>query len=295
MILLFLSLFNFAFSSTIIAHKGLTNPFSFEAAGCHTRNLTSIDHHYVENTLPSIMEAYRLGADVVEIDLRLTKEGELVLYQGQSLDCQSNKQGMLWHFSLAELKTVRPDWNLSADDGKSYPWRKRTPVYIPSFHDLLKVNGCRPLMLNPKDQHHHEAVMIVKNLLPLKCDWKKFSFWGSVETYQYIKKNIPDFGPFIPNHHHMDNCLKSYAAWGAFGYWPPVCKKEVLSIDVRNIPWDLWQWPGGFTEIARKNGSQVWAYGANDNDKLRRYYLSLDGIITSLIYRSLDVTPLPAP
>lgn len=295
MIFLFLSLFNLAFSSTLIAHKGVTNPFPFEEGGCHTRNFSSLDHYYVENTLPSIMEAYRLGADVVEIDLRLTKEGDLVLYQGLSLDCQSDKKGILWHHTLAELKKIRPDWELSADNGKTFPWRKRKPLHIPSFDDLLKVNACRPLMLNPKDQHPQEAVMIVKKLLPLKCDWKKFLFWGSVETYDYIKKNIPDFGPFIPNHIHMNNCLKAYAAWGAFGYWPAECRKPVLLVDVRSVAWDLWQWPYGFKEMANKHGSEVWAYGVNDNDTLRRYYLSLDGIITSLIYRSLDVTPMPYP
>lgn len=236
-----------------------------------------------------------MGADVVEVDFRLTKEGELILFQMENLECQTNGEGLVRNRTVQELKKIRADWNLSADGGVTYPWRTKAPTYISSLTDLLKKNGCRPLMLNPKDKKHQEAVALVKGLKPLNCDWSQFSYWGSMDTYQYIKKHLPGFGPFIPNQYFMYLCTEAYKSLGAFGIWPDACRKEVIQIDLKNLDWKVWGWPFDFLKLAHKNGSKVWVYGANDNQLLRTYYPIVDGIITSSLYRALDEVPSQVP
>lgn len=283
------------YSATVVAHKGLTNPFPYEQGGCHAQNLSSIDHHYIENTIASVEESFRMGADVVEVDFRLTKDKRLVLFQMETLDCQTNGKGRVDSFTASELTKIRTDWNLSSDGGKTFPWRSRRPQYIETFNDLLKVTGCRPLMLNPKDKKIEEAIAIVKALKPMNCDWSKFAYWGGMETYQFLKKELPGFGPFIPNPYFMFLCNEAYKGLGAFGIWPDVCKKDVIQVDLKELTWNLWGWPFEYIKLARQNGSKVWVYGANDNQLLRTYYPLVDGVITSSLYRALDEVPAPAP
>lgn len=64
-----------------------------------------------ENTVASIEEAIRSGADYVEMDLRTTKDGRLVLSHDASVDRMTNGKGMvkeLTYAQMAELK-VGPD------------------------------------------------------------------------------------------------------------------------------------------------------------------------------------------
>ncbi|AXE23220.1 glycerophosphodiester phosphodiesterase [Streptomyces globosus] len=54
------------------------------------RTLTAVahrgdPHRFPENTLPSIRSAFALGADAVEVDVRLTRDGEAVLLHDETL------------------------------------------------------------------------------------------------------------------------------------------------------------------------------------------------------------------
>ena len=60
----------------IAAHRGVHQTYSREHLEPHTCTAERIfepTHRYLENTLPSMAAAFRLGADVVEIDVHATR------------------------------------------------------------------------------------------------------------------------------------------------------------------------------------------------------------------------------
>ena len=59
-----------------------------------------------ENTLAALEAAWRTGATVAEIDVRMTRDGELVLIHDRTLDRTSNGQGLVSARTLAELDDV---------------------------------------------------------------------------------------------------------------------------------------------------------------------------------------------
>lgn len=59
-----------------------------------------------ENTLPALEEAVRLGAHMVELDLALTRDGEIVLMHDTTVNRTTNGKGRVLDFSLAELKQL---------------------------------------------------------------------------------------------------------------------------------------------------------------------------------------------
>jgi glycerophosphoryl diester phosphodiesterase len=78
---------------------------------------------YPENTLAAFRQAIKLGAEVIEIDLRGTKDGDIVIMHDDTINRTTNGKGNVTDFTLAELKKF--------DAGKG--------ERIPTFDEALKV------------------------------------------------------------------------------------------------------------------------------------------------------------
>jgi glycerophosphoryl diester phosphodiesterase len=59
-----------------------------------------------ENTLAAMRKAIEYGADYAECDVFQTKDGKLVLFHDQELERTTGKTGMIWEYTLAELKEM---------------------------------------------------------------------------------------------------------------------------------------------------------------------------------------------
>lgn len=58
---------------------------------------------FPENTIPAFMEAVRLGAQMIEFDVQLTKDGVLVLMHDATVDRTTNGKGRIADLTLAEV------------------------------------------------------------------------------------------------------------------------------------------------------------------------------------------------
>ena len=61
---------------------------------------------YPENTLAAFRQAVKHGAEVIEVDLRGTKDGEVVIMHDETLDRTTNGKGKVTDYTLAELKKL---------------------------------------------------------------------------------------------------------------------------------------------------------------------------------------------
>lgn len=59
-----------------------------------------------ENTMASFELAELLGADYIELDVRLSKDGELVVIHDAKLDRTTNVSGFVHHYALKELQRM---------------------------------------------------------------------------------------------------------------------------------------------------------------------------------------------
>ncbi|MEL6255809.1 MAG: glycerophosphodiester phosphodiesterase family protein [Bacteroidota bacterium] len=60
-----------------------------------------------ENSLMAVQRCIDLGLDIVEIDVRLTKDGHLVAMHDKTVDRTTNGSGLLSDLTLAEVKELR--------------------------------------------------------------------------------------------------------------------------------------------------------------------------------------------
>ena len=59
-----------------------------------------------ENTLASVKKALEMGADLIEIDVHLSKDGEVVVIHDHTLERTTDGQGAVLDYTMAELKQI---------------------------------------------------------------------------------------------------------------------------------------------------------------------------------------------
>lgn len=63
--------------------------------------------NYPENSIPAIESVIRMGVDILEIDLKMTKDSVLVLSHDKTIDRMLNGKGLVSDFTLDSLKTFK--------------------------------------------------------------------------------------------------------------------------------------------------------------------------------------------
>lgn len=88
------------------------------------------NHHAPQNTIPAFLKAIELGADGVENDVHLTKDGELVICHNYTIDETSNGTGDITAYTLDELKQF---------DFGAYFSPAFEGTRIPTLHEFLEI------------------------------------------------------------------------------------------------------------------------------------------------------------
>lgn len=77
-----------------------------------SKNVLVVSHrgdwrNYPENSIDAINSAIEQGADIIEIDLKLTKDSVLILCHDKTLNRTSTGKGQVSDYTLAEIKQLR--------------------------------------------------------------------------------------------------------------------------------------------------------------------------------------------
>ncbi len=101
----------------VIAHRG----------GAHLRP---------ENTLPAFDHAVALGADVLEMDLRSTADGHIVVFHDETVERTTNGNGFVHALTLDALKSLDAAYHFTDQDGGN-GWRGQG-VQVPTLAEVLE-------------------------------------------------------------------------------------------------------------------------------------------------------------
>jgi len=89
-----------------------------------------------ENTMTAFEQAVQLGADILELDIRSTRDGVLVVIHDESVERLTNGVGRVNDLTLAELKQLDFGYRWTNDGGHTYPFRGRA-ITIPTLEELF--------------------------------------------------------------------------------------------------------------------------------------------------------------
>lgn len=84
-----------------------------------------------ENTLPAFKEAVQTGCEGIELDVYLTKDGQLVVIHDEKVDRTTNGKGMVGQLTLMEIKSL---------DAATWfnPIYKEQAVTIPTLQEVME-------------------------------------------------------------------------------------------------------------------------------------------------------------
>lgn len=107
--------------------------FLLLSAAAQPKTVVAIAHrgehlHHPENTLPAFEEAIRNGADFIEVDVRTTSDGQLVLSHDATVDRCTNGHGEVAKMTLEQIRSL----DAGIKTGQQFAMTK-----VPTFDEAL--------------------------------------------------------------------------------------------------------------------------------------------------------------
>jgi glycerophosphoryl diester phosphodiesterase len=183
-----------------------------------------------ENTLASLEQAIEIGCDYVELDVRRTKDGALVIMHDSSVNRMTTGKGKIADLTLAEIRKF---------EVKSRHGAKSAGLRVPTFDEMLeRAKGHMKIYVDHKQAPPVEVLAAI-NRHGMLHDVVVYN--GGVETLREYKRLAPDVW-IMPDH------PKSIAAI------------EALAHDLKpeTLDGSIVEWTQPQVEAAHRNGAQVW-------------------------------------
>lgn len=213
-----------------------------------------------ENTLAAFAEGLRRGADGLELDLQLTRDGVPVVYHDKTLRKLGGKGPICAH-TLAELREL---------DAGAWFGRAHRGERIPTLDDVLRRFGRRAdllLEIKPHDEPPARVEALARAV--------------SVAAYLRAKRRarILSFDPVVLR--HVARIVPQLPRVRLVEKKPAarelarlLAEAEALCLPAREVDPDL-------GEAVRRRGAQLWVYRCDTGRTLTRALRSnVDGIIT---------------
>ena len=147
---------------------------------------------YFENTIPAMEQALADGADYLEIDIQLTRDGQIVVYHDTELGNKTSLQGYVHSYSYQELKAALPQLNTLEE---VLIWAKQRKAYL-----MLELKS---VPLDMQDQCRLLTENLVKLVREQQMQEQVLAFGADYMVLRHLKQIEPSFPiglivPFVP-------------------------------------------------------------------------------------------------
>jgi len=219
-----------------------------------------------ENTKASIIEAVKLGAQMIEFDVRKTKDNKLVVMHDKSVDKTTNGRGKIKDLTLEEiLKLDAGEWKDSKFKGEKVPEFEEILDIIPdtiwmNIHIKESVETAEALakILNERNQ-------ILNTFLSVEND--------AVEVIRKINKEIKIC------------CMERGNSTGEYINNALEIKADFIQLTEREFPVLKQTIP-----ILKKNNIKINFYYADSIDKLKTLFdAGVDFVLTNNVSELINV------
>ena len=247
---------------TLIAQRGVHQLFN-DATGdpysCTARQIFPPRHRLIENTLPSIRAAIEAGADIVEVDVRETADGEFILFHDATLECRTDGKGAVNRTRLEQMRRLDVGYGYSADEGKTFPLRGSGRGLMTTLDEALRTFPNQRFLIQLKDGASAGTNLVIYMDRRHPGAWKRIALLGDKPATTAVKALRPDV-PVIHDR-RAAKCTLGYLGTGWIGHVPSACRNGTLIVPVslRNL---VWGWPNRFLGRMRKSNTQVMMIGS---------------------------------
>lgn len=262
----------------LLAHRGLAQSYDVSKVDWDTNTAEIIDepeHPYLENTIPSMQAAFNLGADVVELDVRLTKDKRLAVFHDFALEYRTNASGLVGDYTMAELKDLDIGYGYTADKGQTFPFRGKGLGLMPELAEVFSAFPGKELLINVKDGDVETYQVLCTDYLSrmTKDQLSLITVYGDDDGIDYLREQSPDLR--LLSMRMMKKALLKYELLGFTGYIPKELHNMELHLPLKYAKF-LWGWPNKFvkrmesvnTRVLIVLGDGKWSEGFDTEESL---------------------------
>lgn len=178
-----------------------------------------------ENSIPAIRKAAELGCDYVELDVRTTRDHQLVLMHDRSVERTTTGTGRIVDMTLDEIKKLR--------FGEKWP-----DETVPTFEEAVAAcKGKIKIYIDHKEADPADVVAVVKKHDMLD----DVVVYGSVETLREYKKLNPKVWIMPP---HPGSAAE--------------IKQLVADLKPETLDGSIVEWNAEHAKAAHAAGAQIW-------------------------------------
>jgi glycerophosphoryl diester phosphodiesterase len=235
--------------------------YDIEGVGNDTCTATRIfepTNSFIENTLPSMRSAFDVGADMIEIDVHPTTDGEFAVFHDWTLDCRTDGVGVTREQSMAELRALDVGYGYTSDNGVTFPFRGQGVGLMPTLREVFAAFPGRAFLINFKSNDPVEGEAMLAYLdATSDVDLSRLAFFGAAPAAR-LHELRPEAR--IISRRGLKQCGLRYLATGWFGAVPAQCRNTLVFVPVNYAPL-MWGWPNRFLERMRAARSEVYIVG----------------------------------
>jgi glycerophosphoryl diester phosphodiesterase len=228
-----------------------------------------------ENTLAAFDLAARLGADALEIDVRRTRDGDVVVFHDEETARLTGRAGTIEARTIEEVRSLDAGFSFSADGGATFPFRG-AGLTVPRLAELLSRHPALRLNIDAKTGDETLAQALARVLLAAGA--RDRACVGSFDDAQAERLGalLPGWARYLPE--RAATCHVMAARAGAGGEGCPA------GYDLASLPHrmgDLVVVDQTAVDYFHARGMPVHVWTVDDPADMRSLLgLGVDGIVT---------------
>lgn len=272
----------------LLAHRGVAQTFDVSQVEWDTNTAEIIyepEHEYLENTIMSMEAAFEYGADVVELDIQRTKDGQLAVFHDHDLSMRTNGKGTINDYTMKELRKLDIGYGYTADNGKTYPFRGKGIGLMPELSEVLETFKDKELLIHMKESDLETGKILWTYLENMpKESLSQITVYGNHDGLMYLREQNSSIR--VLSTKLLKKALIRYELLGWSGYIP----KELHNMEI-HIPLNyakyLWGWPNKFVErmesvntrVVIVEGNGEWSEGFDTIESLEKIPKGYNGYV----------------
>jgi glycerophosphoryl diester phosphodiesterase len=225
---------------------------------------------FPENTLESFQQGMALGADALEFDVRVTRDGTAVVIHDPTLDRTTNGTGAVSALTLEELQRLDAGYRFTRDGGRTFPFRG-CGITIPTLELVLSTFPLVHMIVEIKTR---DASAEVLRLLT------GTGAAGRCLIGSFDEEAIAPFRGTPVAHSASQREMVRLFARALMPGGPSRLPFQALAIppSYRGLPLPVMR----FARMARRAGATTHVWTVDDPTRARRYWAgAVNGIITN--------------
>lgn len=284
------SLFSEGGETQLLAHRGVHQTFPSDGVGndtCTAALIHEPTHSFLENTLASMNAAFEAGADVVELDVHLTSDGQFAVFHDWTLDCRTDGTGVTHEADMATLRDLDVGYGYTADGGETFPFRGQGVGMMPTLVEVYDLFANRQFLINFKSRRADEGEALAELLNgSLVARSSTLGVYGGRPPTDAALAGVEGLRGYTRR--SLLDCGKPLLAFGWSGYVPEACRETLLVLPINIAPF-VWGYPHRLTARLAEHGTSViligpysggdFSSGIDDDETLARVPNGFDGYV----------------